>query len=259
MAPKTLPPPRPDPSRDVMPGGRSTFWDAAPVNFSTFAAVYNPQTFCELLMTRQVEQLFPSWPGVADFRPTLQVAPGPLMLRELPRLAATLFPGREHPRLWTNFELSLVQATVFQLVFRQPLSGVPRTLNADEMCAFMVWMSFPSELLVPRLQNTLHGQAFVLQGSDCTWGSNGFLNFLFSPRSALLMLLFGLMIRRQQGLPDFVHTAMVTTLGMRLSWRRWNELLQNANVWNRRYADFFVAMAGTLSRISRMRGVCSPW
>ena len=54
-------------------------------------------------MTRQVEQLFPSWPGVADFPPTLQVAPGPLMLRELPRLAATLFPGRQHPRLWTNF------------------------------------------------------------------------------------------------------------------------------------------------------------
>ena len=103
MAPKTLPPPRQDPSRDVMPGGRYTFWDAAPVNFLTFAAAYNPQTFRELLMTRQVEQLFPSWPGVADFPPTLQVAPGPLMLRELPRLAATLFPGRQHPRLWTNF------------------------------------------------------------------------------------------------------------------------------------------------------------
>ena len=110
----------------------------------------------------------------------------------------------------------------------------------------MVWVSFPSELLVPRLQNTLHGQAFVLQGSDCTWGSNGFL-FSFSPRSALLMLLFGLSIRRRQGLPDFVHTAMVTTLGMRLSWGRWKELLQNANVWNRRYVDFFVAMAGTLT------------
>ena len=118
MAPKTLPSPQPDLHRDVMPGGRCTFWDAAPVNFSTFAAVYNPQTFRELLMTRQVEQLFPSWPGVADF---------------------------------------------------------------------------------------------------------------------------------PQGLPDFVHTAMVTTLGMRLSWRRWNELLQNANVWNRRYVDFFVAMAGTLT------------
>eukprot|EP00439_Symbiodinium_sp_Y106_P054352 s2789_g7.t1 len=124
--------------------------------------------------------------------------------------------------------------------------SVPRTLNADEMRTFMVWVSFPSELLVPRLQNTLHGQAFVLQGSDCTWGSNGFL-FSFSPRSALLMLLFGLSIRRRQGLPDFVHTAMVTTLGMRLSWGRWKELLQNANVWNRRYVDFFVAMAGTLT------------
>ena len=132
-------------------------------------------------------------------------------------------------------------------MFRQPLSGVPRTLNADEMCTFMVWVSFPSELLVPRLQSTLHGKAFVLQGSDCTWGSNGFLNFSFSRCSALLMLLVGLSIRRQQGLPDFVHTAMVTTLGMRLSWRRWNELLQNANVWNRRYVDFFVAMAGTLA------------
>ena len=131
-------------------------------------------------------------------------------------------------------------------MFRQPLPGVPRTLNADEMRTFMVWVSFPSELLVPRLQNTLHGQAFVLQGSDCTWGSNGFL-FSFSPRSALLMLLFGLSIRRRQGLPDFVHTAMVTTLGMRLSWGRWKELLQNANVWNRRYVDFFVAMAGTLT------------
>ena len=97
-----------------------------------------------------------------------------------------------------------------------------------------------SELLVPRLQSTLHGQAFVLQG-------NGLLNFSFSPRSALLMLIFGLSIRRQQGLPDFVRTAMITTLGMRLSWRRWNELLQNANVWNRRYVDFFVAMAGTLT------------
>ena len=61
------------------------------------------------------------------------------------------------------------------------------------------------------------------------------------------MLIFGLSIRRQQGLPDFVRTAMITTLGMRLSWRRWNELLQNANVWNRRYVDFFVAMAGTLA------------
>ena len=148
------------------------------------------------------------------------------MLRELPRLAATLFPGKEHPRLWTNFELSLVQVTVFQLVFRQPLPGVPRTLNANENVYFHGVGELPRELLVPRLQNTLHGQAFVLQGSDCTWGSNGFLNFSFSPRSALLMLLFGLSIRRQQGLPDFVHTAMVTTLSMRLGWRRWNELLQ---------------------------------
>ena len=80
---------------------------------------------------------FPSWPGVAYFA-------GPLMLRELPRLAATLFPGKEHPRLWTKIELSLVQVTVFQLVFRQPLPGVPRTLNANEMCTFMVWVSFPA-------------------------------------------------------------------------------------------------------------------
>ena len=92
-------------------------------------------------MTRQVEQLFPSWPGVADFPPTLQVAPGPVMLRELPRLAATLFPGREHP------EPDKVQSwstAVVQLVFRQPLSGVPRTFNADEMCTIMVWVSFPA-------------------------------------------------------------------------------------------------------------------
>ena len=62
------------------------------------------------------------------------------------------------------------------------------------------------------------------------------------------VLSLGLSIRRQQGLQDFAHfnAAMVTTLGMRLSWRRWNELLANANVWNRRYVDFFVAMDGTL-------------
>ena len=131
----------------------------------------------------------------------------------------------------------------------KPKEEVSSSSGAETLPVSAVTLEGPPGLSAPKAKPK----------AKATWGSNGFLNFLFSPRSALLMLLFGLMIRRQQGLPDFVHTAMVTTLGMRLSWRRWNELLQNANVWNRRYADFFVAMAGTLSRISRMRGLCSPW
>ena len=53
------------PSRDGTEDFATT--SARPENFSTFCWVYNPQTCRELLMTRQVEQLFPSWPGVADF------------------------------------------------------------------------------------------------------------------------------------------------------------------------------------------------
>ena len=115
--------------------------------------------------------------------------------------------------------------TMFQLVFRRPL--LPRILDANEMCTFMVWVTFPSELLVAR-------------------GSNGYLNFSFSPRSALLMFFFGLSIRRQQGQPDLAHMSMATTLGFRLSWRRWGELLAASSVWNRRYVDYFVALSGTL-------------
>ena len=237
MAPKTLP------TREL--DGRYTFWGAPSDNFSTFAAVYNPETFRELLWTRQKEQLsMRLWHGVADFPPNMQVAPGPVLLRVLPLLASTLYPGREHPHLWTPFELSLVQMTMFQLVFRRPL--LPRILDANEMCTFMVWVTFPSELLVARLQGTLHGQPFTLQGADCTWGSNGYLNFSFSPRSALLMFFFGLSIRRQQGQPDLAHMSMATTLGFRLSWRRWGELLAASSVWNRRYVDYFVALSGTL-------------
>ena len=50
-----------------------------------------------------------------------------------PAKAATLYPGRKHPFMWTHFELQLVQMTLFELVLRQQLFNV--TLNADAMSA----------------------------------------------------------------------------------------------------------------------------
>ena len=52
---------------------------------------------------------------------------------------------------------------------------------------------------------------------------------------------FGLSICQQQGQPVFTFGAMVPSLGMRLSWCKWNELSQST-----RRGDCCVAMSGTL-------------
>ena len=35
-----------------MPGGRNTFWETGPNSFSTYAALYDPETFQNMLVTR---------------------------------------------------------------------------------------------------------------------------------------------------------------------------------------------------------------
>ena len=72
------------------------------------------------------------------------------------------------------------------------------------------------------------------------------LNFSFSPRSAYLMLIFGLSIMQMQGRPNFTIGPTLVTLGFRLSLERWNQLLSRCNLWNRRYLDYFLAMTETL-------------
>ena len=168
MAPKrpNLPPPRPH--ADTLVGGRCTFVWSGPANFSSFAVQLDPREFQQLLFSSQVEQLrsVSVWSGVGDFA---AVAPGqqqlllePLFLRTLPRLSAALYPGREHPHLYTHFELPVIMHT-----------------NLGQRCHHF--------------------------------------NFSFTPRSALLLLIFGLSIRQQQGLPDINCGSSVTTLGFRSS------------------------------------------
>ncbi|OLQ10756.1 hypothetical protein AK812_SmicGene5467 [Symbiodinium microadriaticum] len=125
-----------------------------------------------------------------------------------------------------------------------PAVGVPRTLG-DDMATFMIWITFPSTLLVPKLLQVLRGGLFELRGDECIWLSNQVLNFSFSPRSALLLFTFGLSIRLQQGLLNPEYGRMLTTIGLRLSWNRWNTLLNSSRVWNRRYLDYFIGMMPT--------------
>ena len=130
---------------------------------------------------------------------------------------------------------------VYHFLFRQLLPGVPRTLG-DDMATFMLWITFPSTLLVPKLLQVLRGGLFELRGDECPWLSNQVLNFSFSPRSALLLFTFGLSIRRQQGLSNPAYGRMLTTIGFRLSWARWNTFLSSSRIWNRRYLDYFIGL-----------------
>ncbi len=70
------------------------------------------------------------------------------------------------------------------------------------------------------------------------------------------MFIFGLSIRQQAGHPNFTHLGhTLVTLGFRLRWEKWNELLAASNLWNRRYLDYFVGMTGTLY----LHSACSFW
>ena len=249
MPPKNFQPPKTLPFQ-----GHDTYQWSEQANFSTYAAAFEPRTFQALLFQRQREQLWlpqqqQLWPGIPDF-PDATLMPQRLMelsLQHLPVLASTLYPGREHPALWTNFELQVVARTYFAFVVRQLMPNVPRTLNVQSMCTFMLWVTYPLVTLVPRFADIFSGQPFQLCGSDCVWGSNNTLNFSFSPRSALLMFIFGLSIRHQAGHPNFTHLGhTLVTLGFRLRWEKWNELLAASNLWNRRYLDYFVGMTGTV-------------
>ena len=241
MAPKTLP--RREPPWTIMPGGPYTFWQGPQPTFSMYNAQYEPATFADLLRTRQCEQLWipgQLWPGIPTWE-TLQVLPGSLQLSTLPALAATLYPGREHLGVYTAVELWIIQNTMLHFVFRQLLPGVPRTLG-DDMATFMLWITFPSTLLVPKLLQVLRGGVFELKGEECAWLSDQVLNFSFSPRSALLLFTFGLSIRRQRGLSNPAYGKMLTTLGFRLSWAKWDTFLSSSRIWNRRYLDYFVGL-----------------
>ena len=105
--------------------------------------------------------------------------PGSLPLSSLPALAATLYPGREHPGVYTAAELWIMSNTMFHFLFRYPLPGVPRTLG-DDMATFMIWITFPSTLLVPKLLQVLRGGLFELRGDECAWLSNQVLNFFLA-------------------------------------------------------------------------------
>ena len=76
-----------------------------------------------------------AWSARVQHFAGVHTALSPVPFRDLPRLAATLYPGRKHPFMWTHFELQLVQMTLFELVFRQQLFNVPATMNADAMSA----------------------------------------------------------------------------------------------------------------------------
>ena len=170
--------------------------------------------------------------------------PNALLLSRLPLLAATLYPGREHPAVYTAAELWVISHTMFHFLFKYLLPGVPRTLG-DDMATFMIWVTFPGTLLVPKLLQVLRGGLFELRGDECVWLSNQVLNFSFSPRSALLMFTFGLSIRLQQGLSNPPLGRTLMTIGLRLSWSRWNTLLNASRIWNRRYLDYFIGMMPT--------------
>ena len=188
MAPKTLRRDtlRREPPASAMPGGDFAYWQGPPPTFSMYNAQYEPATFAELIRTRQCEQLWipgQLWPGIQTWE-TLQVLPGPQPLSALPAIAATLYPGREHFGIYTAVELWVIQNTLFHFLFRQLLPGVPRTLG-DDMATFMLWITFPSSLIVPKLLQALRGELFEIRGHECAWLSDQVLNFSFSPRSAL--------------------------------------------------------------------------
>ena len=211
--------------------------------FSMYNAQYEPATFADLLRTRQCEQLWipgQLWPGVPMWE-TLQVLPGSLQLSALPALAATLYPGREHLGVYTAAELWIIQQTMFHFLFRQLLPGVPALW---EMTWQLLCCGSPSRALCwyQSFLQVLRGGLFELRGDECPWLSNQVLNFSFSPRSALLLFTFGLSIRRQQGLSNPAYGRMLTTIGFRLSWAKWNTFLSSSRIWNRRYLDYFVGL-----------------
>ncbi|CAE7861290.1 unnamed protein product [Symbiodinium microadriaticum] len=238
---------KPDQTGPVRHDGPYTFYgQVMQPTFSMYNAQYEPATFRDLLRTRQCEQVWlpgQLWPGIPPWE-TLPVLPNALLLSSLPPLAATLYPGRENPGVYTAAELWIISHTMFHFLFKYPLPGVPRTLG-DDMATFMIWITFPSTLLVPKLLQVLRGGLFELRGDECAWLSNQVLNFSFSPRSALLLFTFGLSIRLQQGLSNPAYGRMLTTIGLRLSWTRWNTLLSASRIWNRRYLDYFIGMMPT--------------
>ncbi|CAE7534509.1 unnamed protein product [Symbiodinium sp. CCMP2592] len=159
-------------------------------NFSTYVATFYPTDFVQMLADgRQVEQLWR--PGTLH---PMHFPPGEQLTLE--GILQTLFPGREHPGLYTPPEQIYLAATTFQWLFTAMLMSVPATLPPNIFANFMLYVTLPLAMFQQKMQTLMGGGALHFSGADAFWGDDLHLNFSFSPRSAVLLFAFGLSIKK---------------------------------------------------------------
>ena len=150
-------------------------WPAA--TLSLCAAQIYPADFVQLLSAgRQREQVWETGtphPLSLDFRDR----PSP------ERLLQVLYPGREHPSVYTPVEQLYLAQTTFRWLFDNFLLNVPLSLPPQSLANFFIYVTLPVAVFNVKLQSLLSGQALNFTGQDAFWGDSS-LNFSFTPRSA---------------------------------------------------------------------------
>ncbi|CAE7834118.1 unnamed protein product [Symbiodinium sp. CCMP2592] len=197
------------------------------VDYRSLPILTLAETLVLLDLQRQLEQLWHTgtpYPGGPNAEMVLQ----------------TLYPGRQHPGLYTPPEQVLLAATTFQWVFQTMLMGVPATLSPQVFCNFMLWTTFPVAMMNMKMQTLLSGGSLHFSGADSFW-SEGHWNWSWSPRSALLLFSFGLSIQLRSGIRH-PNVGALCTVGFRPTLRYFQYLTNAFQVWNRRYLDYFLAV-----------------
>ena len=132
------------------------------------------QTLCNFCLQReQVWETGTPHPLSLDFRD--RPSPG--------RLLQVLYPGREHPGVYTPVEQLYLAQTTFRWLFDDFLLNVPLSLPPQSFANFFIYATLPVAMFNVKLQSLLSGQALNFTGQDAFWGDSR-LNFSFTPRSA---------------------------------------------------------------------------
>eukprot|EP00439_Symbiodinium_sp_Y106_P078095 s3556_g16.t3 len=182
------------------------------------------------LLNREVWETGTPHPLSLDFRD--RPSPG--------RLLQVLYPGREHPGVYTPVEQLYLAQTTFRWLFDNFLLNVPLSLPPQSLANFFIYVTLPVAMFNVKLQSLLSGQALNFTGQDAFWG-NSHLNFSFTPRSALLLFSFGLSIQLRNGVHHPAVGALLT-FGFRPTLQYFSHLVSQYAVWNRRYLDYFMAI-----------------
>ena len=168
-----------------------------------------------------------------------------------PGLDEQLHSGAVYP--YTRAERQFYQ-TIQQHGSVTPASrdGLPdqHAASSDPVLGPLLWLCLP-EALLPSSRDEqgteyCHFPLGTLDGAQILWG-DGWLNFCFTPRSALLFATWGAWLLRRE-LPEALLESPIALISVRLSHERVSQGLaaQSIRFWNRCYMDYFLCFRGHL-------------